>query len=52
MGSIQGVITGRDVMMNAPLIAREFGFRVLWVAIVAVVKGERVTFLELVMKHS
>jgi hypothetical protein len=48
---MRGVITGRDVVRNVPIIYREFGVRclarLLWVLMV----GKRTTFLEVISQH-
>ena len=49
--AMRGVITGRDVVRNVPIIYREFGVRclarLLWVLMV----GKRTTFLEVISQH-
>jgi hypothetical protein len=46
--AIAGVITTREVMRHASLIAREFGPRLLWRCAVAIALRRRTTFLALV----
>ncbi|MDQ3265825.1 MAG: hypothetical protein M3Y59_19585 [Myxococcota bacterium] len=41
-----GVITTRDVLRNAGLIAREFGVRCLLRCVVVMMRGKPTTFLE------
>lgn len=43
---MQGVITGRDVLLNLPLIWREFGSRCALSALRAVLTGKKTTFLD------
>lgn len=45
---MRGVITTRTVLKHLPLIWREFGPRVTWRCLAAVVLRRRTTFLELV----
>jgi hypothetical protein len=49
---MRGVITSRDVLANARLIQSEFGLMCLLRCLVAVVRGERTTFLDTAMKQS
>ena len=46
--AIAGVITTREVMRHAGVIAREFGPRLLWRCAVAIALRRRTTFLALV----
>jgi hypothetical protein len=46
--SMRGVITGRDVLLNAPTIVREFGARTYARCIVALLLRRRTTFLDCV----
>ena len=43
---MQGVITGKDVLRNLPLIWREFGTRCAVTALHAVLTGKKTTFLD------
>ena len=43
---MQGVITGKDVLKNLPLIWREFGTRCAVKALRAVLTGKKTTFLD------
>ena len=43
---MQGVITGKDVLRNLPLIWREFGTRCAVNALHAVLTGKKTTFLD------
>jgi len=47
---MRGVITGRDVLANMPLIWREFGLTCLLRCLYASVSGKPCTFLECAMK--
>lgn len=47
-----GVITTRDVIQNAGLIAREFGFACLVRCLLVVMRGRTTTFLEVACAHS
>jgi hypothetical protein len=47
---MRGVITGRDVLTHARLIQSEFGLVCLLRCLVAVVRGERTTFLDTAVK--
>ncbi len=49
---MQGVITSRDVLANVRLIQSEFGVMCLLRCLVAVVRGQRTTFLDTAVKHS
>lgn len=44
---MRGVITTRHVLRHLPLIWREFGGRVAWRCLAAVLLRRRTTFLEL-----
>jgi len=43
--AIRGMITGKDVVAHAGLIAREFGVGTLWRCCIAIVLRRRTTFL-------
>ena len=43
--TIRGMITGKDVVVYAGLIAREFGVGTLWRCCIAIVLRRRTTFL-------
>ncbi len=45
-----GVITTRDVIRNAVLIAREFGLRCLLRCAVVMLRGKPTTFLEVALR--
>ena len=49
---MQGVITGRDVIKNLPLIWREFGSRCAVKALRAVLTGKKTTFLDVACTHT
>lgn len=49
---MQGVITGKDVLKNLPLIWREFGTRCAVKALRAVLTGEKTTFLDVACPRS
>ena len=49
---MQGVITGRDVLKNLPLIWREFGTRCAISALRAVLTGKKTTFLDVACTQS
>ena len=49
---MQGVITGRDVLKNLPLIWREFGTRCAVNALRAVLTGKKTTFLDVACTKS
>lgn len=48
MTMLRGIITTKDVLAHARLIAREFGFSALWRCALAVLLRRRTTFLECV----
>lgn len=47
-----GVITTRDVLKNAGLIAREFGLKCLLRCVVVMMSGKTTTFLEVACSRS
>ena len=49
---MQGVITGRDVLKNLPLIWREFGTRCAISALRAVLTGKKTTFRSITVDGS
>lgn len=46
---MKGVITGKEVMENLGILFKEFGPKVAFRAIYAVLSGKNCTFLEVVM---
>jgi hypothetical protein len=48
---MQGVITGKDVLRNLPLIWREFGTRCAVKALRAIITGKKTTFLDVACTH-
>lgn len=49
MGKIPGLITAREVILNAPLIVREFGWPVLWRCAKVLASGKAVPFLTILL---
>jgi len=50
MSAIQGVVTTRDVLLHATLVARLFGFAFLVRCLVAAAGGKQTTFLSLLLQ--
>lgn len=47
---MRGVITIRDVVQNLGLVLREFGPRCLFRCLIASVRGQKTTFLEVAFR--